>query len=108
MFTFLKSKSFTIDMRTAQKELNSDSSIKLIDVRNPYEFREGHIPDSINIPLDKIEEITDKVPDKKKRIFVYCLSGARSASALSVLRKHGYTDVTNIGGIAAWPGKLER
>ena len=41
-------------------------------------------------------------------MFVYCYSGARSGQAVEALKKMGYEDVKNIGGIAAYRGKLER
>ena len=79
----------------------------LLDVRTPQEYRQGHIPDSINLPLqglDNIDEIVDNVNDP---IYVYCHSGARSRQAAAVLRSMGYENVSNIGGIAAYSGKVE-
>ncbi|HWR18214.1 MAG TPA: rhodanese-like domain-containing protein [Clostridia bacterium] len=96
-----------ISMPEAQTELNKNSAIRIIDVRTPEEYRAGHIPGSMNVPLDHIGGILNAVPDKSERLFVYCLSGARSRSASQKFTDMGYTDVNNIGGISQWTGKLE-
>jgi len=75
----------------------------LLDVRSPGEYAQGHIPGSINIPAQEISRI--KV-DKEKALFVYCLSGARSAGAVSWLRGAGY-NAKNIGGIGGYQGEIE-
>ena len=45
--------------------------------------------------------------DKETPLFGYCYSGARSGQAVHVLRRMGYANVKNIGGIAAWTGEVE-
>ncbi|MDF2567661.1 MAG: hypothetical protein K0R90_1117 [Oscillospiraceae bacterium] len=108
MFGFLKANQKSITMQQAQAELLKDRAIILIDVRMADEYIQGHIPGSMNIPLNSIQDIKTKVPDKSARIFVHCLSGARSQRACGILNTLGYTDVTNIGGINSWRGKIER
>lgn len=76
----------------------------LLDVRTPEEFSHGNIPQSRNLPLNKIESITYS---KKIPLFVYCQSGARSRQACAWLEKQGY-QVNNIGGIAGYKGQLNR
>ena len=98
----------SISMQEAKNVLVKDQSIRLIDVRSADEYRQGHIPGSTNIPLDQISDITKVVPDKDSRLFVYCLSGARSQRACAWLARLGYSDVTNIGGIAQWTGEIVR
>lgn len=94
-------------MDKARLELENDKSIHLIDVRSPDEYREGHIPGGRNVPLNRIHEIEKAVPDRDAKLFVYCLSGSRSASACAHLVRMGYTNVVNIGGIAQWKGRIE-
>lgn len=89
-----------------QQFKDTDGSI-LVDVRGTAEFRQGHIPGSINVPLQNLEDIEDYA-DKDTPIFVYCLSGARSGRATSTLVGMGYEKVTNIGGIASYKGEIER
>ena len=48
------------------------------------------------------------IADRNTPLFVYCRSGARSSQAVSILKGKGYGNVTNIGGIAAYTGKVER
>lgn len=96
-------------MREAQAELEKDRKIVLLDVRNTDEYRQGHIKGSINVPLHLVPvTLNEKVPDKKARIFVYCLSGGRSGQASQWMAQNGYENVTNIGGITSWSGPIER
>ncbi len=106
MFTF-KSPCTTWPMPQAARQLAQDQTIYLLDVRTAEEYNEGHIPGSKNLPLDRITQINTRISNKNTRLFVYCHSGARSQQACAYLVKMGYTDVTNIGGIVQWNGKLE-
>ncbi|MBO7357453.1 MAG: rhodanese-like domain-containing protein [Lachnospiraceae bacterium] len=80
----------------------------LIDVREKDEYAEGHIPGSINIPLSQINLIRNRIPKKDTPLFIYCLSGGRSANATSIITGMGYNVVNNIGGISSYSGALER
>ena len=80
----------------------------LIDVRTKEEYAEGHIPDSINLPLSHLDQILREVPDKNTPLFVYCQSGSRSARAAKSMKKAGYSDVTNNGGILYYHGPIEK
>ncbi len=95
-------------MRDAVAQAKTNSSIRLVDVRTPAEFRQGHLPGSLSMPLDQWEQILEKVPDKSTPLYVYCLSGARSQAACRGFARLGYTEVMNIGGIAGYDGPLER
>ena len=79
----------------------------LLDVRTPQEYQQGHIPGSQNIPLQEIDRISFAVSGKDTPLFVYCHSGARSRQAVDVLRRMGYLNIENIGGIAAYTGKVD-
>ena len=80
----------------------------LLDVRTPQEYGEGHIPGSKNVPLQAIGQVVSIVKDEGIPLYVYCHSGARSRQAVSALQRMGYTNVNNIGGIAAYSGKVEK
>lgn len=67
----------------------------IVDVRSPAEYREGHVKGSINIPLDRIEGEMKKL-DKNKPVITCCRSGARSAMAADILKRHGF-DAVNGG-----------
>lgn len=75
-----------------------------LDVRTSLEYSKGHIARSINISLDELERIVEKmIPDKQATIYVYCLSGSRSIPAVKIMLGLGYTNVFNIPhGLLAW------
>ncbi len=73
-----------------------DNGATIIDVRTKGEFQQGHIKNSVNIPLDKISDNLKKL-DKSKPIITCCASGMRSASARSILKSNGFTQVYNGG-----------
>ena len=80
----------------------------LLDVREPSEFKGGHVKDALNIPVGNIRTAEKKLPDKDAPLYVYCQSGGRSSRACSALKSMGYTNVTNIGGIGSYHGDIVR
>ena len=96
------------DIHKGLNEYAQTEKAVLLDVRTPREYREGHIPKSINVPLQTIDKVTSIAENKDTALFVYCYSGARSRQATAMLQHMGYTNVHNIGGIAAYQGKVER
>lgn len=92
---FTKIKSVTTD------ELQSVLKEKpvILDVREPHEFKNGHIPGAKNVPLGTIGTYTEKGP-----VYVICASGGRSTQATKKLTKMG-VDATNVkGGMMMWKG----
>ena len=69
----------------------------LLDVREEYEYQDGHIKGAVNLPLREILEKKDTLP-KDKDIYVYCRSGHRSADAVNFLKSLGFEKVHNIEG----------
>ena len=96
------------DVNRGVEEYQSTSGAVLLDVRTPEEYRSGHIPGSKNIPLQAIDKVASVAENKDTALYVYCQSGARSRQAAGILKQMGYTNVNNIGGIAAYAGKVER
>lgn len=96
------------DIDLGVKEYQEISDAVLLDIRSPQEYREGHIPGSIKLPLHKLDNADEIIENVDIPIFVYCQSGNRSRQAVALLGAMGYTNVKNIGGIAAWTGKVER
>ena len=80
----------------------------LLDVREPDEYADGHVPGSVNLPLSALDTAEITVPRRETPLFVYCLSGARSAQAITRLRQLGYTRAENIGGIRTYKGEKEK
>ena len=103
IFKFMKS----ADINQGIEEWKNMKGSILIDVRTSEEYREGHIPGSINIPLNEIDTVTEKGFGKELPIFVHCRSGSRSSQAEKRLLQLGYTKVKNIGGFMGYKGKVE-
>lgn len=95
MFTFRKHP----DINTGIALFRSTKPALLLDVRTEEEYAQGHIEQSVNLPLARIEEAPNIILDHELPIFVYCRSGARSETAVKQLKSMGYVNVTNIGGI---------
>ena len=94
----------SIDQRL--EEYDASPQALLLDVRTEQEYKQGHIPGSRNVPLHSIEDILALTQSKHIPLFVYCYSGARSRRAVQELHHLGYTDVRNLGGIAAYQGRV--
>ncbi len=74
----------------------------IVDVREPHEWRAGHIPGAVHIPLDQLAARLGEL-DTERDIILVCRSGNRSAYATALLGKAGFSKVYNlIGGIIAW------
>ena len=76
----------------------------VLDVREQAEYAQSHILNSRLLPLSQIEaRVGDIEKFKDKPVIVYCATGNRSSSAAAVLRKSGFSNVSNLsGGFAAW------
>lgn len=74
----------------------------LLDVREPWEFAEGHVPGARLVPLGDLEDRVREVPADLP-VLCLCHSGQRSLAAAAFLLIKGYRDVVNVdGGTAAW------
>jgi phage shock protein E len=69
----------------------------IIDVREPAEYASGHVPGASNIPPAELLGGAPQLKDTPKdtEIIVYCLSGSRSAVAISILQQMGFTNLIN-------------
>ncbi|MGD8998895.1 MAG: rhodanese-like domain-containing protein [Granulosicoccaceae bacterium] len=87
----------------AIKMINHEKAV-VVDVREDKEFVEGHIINSIHIPLGNVQQrVNELKAHREKPIIVSCRSGTRSNAACSMLRKNGFENVFNLkGGIMAW------
>jgi len=78
------------------------ADLQIVDVRNPGEVAAGAIPNAITIPVGQLPARLGEL-DPAKPTVVYCAGGYRSSVAASLLRHHGFTDVSDIlGGYGAW------
>lgn len=95
MFTILKNV-LGIGARANYKDLIKHGA-QIVDVRTRAEYGAGHIPGSINIPLNELSN-AESLLDRNSPVIICCASGIRSASATSVLLSRGFTKVYNGGG----------
>ncbi|MDH4103039.1 MAG: molybdopterin-synthase adenylyltransferase MoeB [Thermoleophilia bacterium] len=88
----------------AHEHFESSESPLFVDVREPDEWEEGHIPGAVHITRGRLESsVEGLVPDKVRPLVLYCAVGSRSAFAAKVLGEMGYTDVVNMaGGFVDW------
>lgn len=110
--TVLIGRSFIEPILSGVKTLNAQDAVQLInrkdaivlDVRLEHEFKEGHIIDSIHIPVGSLaSRIRELDHAKDKTIVINCQTGMRSKQAGGILKKHGFTNLYSIdGGMNAW------
>jgi phage shock protein E len=78
-----------------------EDGAQLVDVRSNEEFKQGALPDAINLPLPSIMA-ADNLLNREKVIVLYCLSGVRSATAKNYLMQMGYRDVIDLGSFKSY------
>jgi rhodanese-related sulfurtransferase/glyoxylase-like metal-dependent hydrolase (beta-lactamase superfamily II) len=84
------------------EELRAADPPLLLDVRNPREWSAKHVENSVNIPLNHLQERIAEIP-RDRRIAVHCAGGYRSSIAASILHQYGITRLIEMaGGLAAW------
>jgi rhodanese-related sulfurtransferase len=83
------------------EKLKGDKRAVVVDVRQPEEYREGHIVGSKLIPLGELNRRLNELP-KSKEIICVCASGSRSQSATKLLVDAGYTAFDMKGGMFMW------
>jgi len=92
-----------IDPLTATAMINHEDAV-VVDVRSMSEFKDGHIVNAINVPLNGLGNNLKQLEKyRTSPIVAVCRSGSRSGAACRVLRKHGFDNVKNLrGGMMAW------
>jgi rhodanese-related sulfurtransferase len=92
------------DIDVKQAQIMIKQGALLLDVREPDEYAEVHVPNATLIPLGQLgTRLNEIAAYKAKPIAVMCHSGKRSAKAVHLLEEAGYSRVSNVsGGIMAW------
>ncbi len=95
--------SLPVDLTVQQvNAIRNNPDVVLIDVREQWEYDEGHIPNVKLIPLGELPNRLNEIP-KDKFVVMTCRSGNRSNQATQFLRSQGFDNVHNMqGGILAW------
>jgi rhodanese-related sulfurtransferase len=84
--------------------IKDHADVVLIDVREQWEYDEGHIPGITLIPMNSIPSRLNEIPTDKT-VVLTCRSGNRSSQIFSYLKQQGYTNIHDMqGGILAWQG----
>ena len=103
---FLKQRKF-LKTLTENQFREGYRKAQLIDVREPQEFKKGHILGARNIPVTQMKQRLVEIR-KDKPVYLYCQSGSRSARAAQLLHKKGYLDLNQLqGGFKKWTGKVK-
>jgi glyoxylase-like metal-dependent hydrolase (beta-lactamase superfamily II)/rhodanese-related sulfurtransferase len=91
-----------ISVRALQQEREQTPELQVLDVREPGEWKAGHIEGAIHIPFYRVAANAGTL-DRKRPLAVICGSGVRSSLAASLLQRAGFTDLRNVtGGMGAW------
>ncbi len=92
-----------VDPVTATAMINHEDAV-IVDVRSMAEYKDGHILNAINIPLNSVQNSAKQLSKHKdKPVIAVCRSGSRSSAACNQLRKIGFDNVKNLrGGMMAW------
>lgn len=98
---FTGAKVISITPAEAQAKRALKAKAYLLDVRQPEEYRTGHIPGAKLIPLGELSQRMNELP-KDREIICVCQSGSRSLSATRQLMVAGYQVINLTGGMNAW------
>ena len=75
--------------------------VTMLDVREPVEWEQAHVPGAVHIPLGELPTRLDELPGAAQ-LLVVCAVGARSARAVAYLLQHGHDAVNLDGGLMEW------
>ena len=81
--------------------LEADATTPVIDVREPHEYAEGHVPDAVLMPLQTVPIRHEELP-RDRVVYVVCAVGGRSGQAVAWLNQQGYDTVNVAGGTQDW------
>ena len=96
-----------VSMDDIAEIMDKNDDYIILDVRTIDEYNAGHIPNAICIPNETIGNNTiSELSDKEQLILIYCRSGNRSKQAAEKLKKLGYTNLIEFGGIIDWKGEI--
>lgn len=93
-----------ISAEAVKKSLENYEDVVVVDVRTPMEYEKSRIEGSINIPVNELStQVPLTIPDKNKKIYLYCLSGSRSSIGAQALQAIGYINAYSMtSGLLAW------
>jgi hydroxyacylglutathione hydrolase len=91
-----------VSVQELAHRIQHEPDLVVVDVREPAEWREGHIPGARHIPMRQIVARLEEIP-RDRRVVLTCAGGTRSSLVGSVLLARGFTDLLNVwGGTTGW------
>jgi phage shock protein E len=78
------------------------AGIKVVDVRTPAEFADGHVPGAANIPFDEMPKRFAELGPATTPVLVYCKSGRRAGLAIETLTAKGFARIYNLQAYERW------
>jgi rhodanese-related sulfurtransferase len=91
----------TADLTAPEAKAAVDGGAMLLDVREDFEWDDGHAPHAVHIPMGQLGERLGELPTDRMIVCI-CHVGARSAAVADALNRAGWTAVNVGGGMAAW------
>ncbi len=88
------------EVTVAELAAARERGVRVLDVRSPQEYAQGHVPGAVNVPLDEL--LTAPAAAGTDGVHVVCQSGRRSAEAVRALEEAGVAAVSVAGGTSAW------
>ena len=89
------------EVDVAQLEEALGSGARVVDVREPGEYAEGHVPGARLIPMGQLTSRLDEL-DRDEPVYLICASGNRSGAMADVLGSRRFDTVNVLGGTTAW------
>ena len=101
MFSFMRRTTPEIGIDELEALLE-DGSVRVLDVRDDWEYQRGHVPGAVHIPVKQLRDRVGELP-RETRWAVICMSGSRSLTATDLLLAQGFDGAASVrGGTAAW------
>lgn len=98
-----------IDAPELQKMMNNGEELVIVDLREPWLFKKGHVPGAVNIPYEEAHDRVLKELNATDRIVFVCHGGPMGDEIGALLVKNGFDKVYNlIGGMRRWSGPVEK
>jgi len=91
----------TADLTATEALAAVDDGAMLLDVREDFEWDDGHAPHAVHIPMGQLGERLSELPTDRTIVCI-CQVGSRSAAVADALNRAGWTAVNVGGGMAAW------
>ncbi len=102
MFRNFFSRPAVVEVTPEEARAKQRAGAVIVDVREPYELREGYIPGAVHIPLRSLSSRMKEL-DPSKELVIVCRSGNRSITAAQVMQQGGFSQVSSMsGGMISW------